>query len=251
MHDNPTRNDNEEEMIALLRTLRVEATREDHFEERFVCDFHERMAREAVCRPARRLFWEHLVHAVRNVLRPRRLLWGSAAVGVPALAAVVALLATGSGENPAANSVTQEYLVSVDAMPVEVSPFVEETAPEPVPVHVDGVVTKAAQPLRNRSVKRRKTYPGAARAMMARTDVSNEKLVIVDGVAHTSMEMQPRKKTYAELLDVIRSAEYPAYRLDLAEESELHLQDDADIYRYYYSIDAEEEIEDMPLRITQ
>ena len=43
----------EEEIIALLGSLKKEPTPEADFEERFLCDFHELVAREVVCTPAR------------------------------------------------------------------------------------------------------------------------------------------------------------------------------------------------------
>lgn len=66
-----------QEIVVLLRSLRVEATPEAHFEERFLYDFRERLVQEAVCRPARILLWEHLVHCLRNICRRRRLIWGA------------------------------------------------------------------------------------------------------------------------------------------------------------------------------
>lgn len=73
-----------EELVVLLRTLRVEATPEAYFEERFLYEFHERLAQEVVSRPARVLLWEHLLQALSNIGR-RRLLWGASSVSLGAL----------------------------------------------------------------------------------------------------------------------------------------------------------------------
>ena len=73
-----------EEICVLLRSLRIEATPEAHFEERFVYDFRERLVREAVCRPARALVWEHLLQVLSN-LGGRRLAWSLSSFGVGAL----------------------------------------------------------------------------------------------------------------------------------------------------------------------
>lgn len=73
-----------EEIRVLLRTLRIEATPEANFEERFLWDFRERLAREAVCRPARALLWEHVLQAIHN-LGGRKLAWSLSSFGVGAL----------------------------------------------------------------------------------------------------------------------------------------------------------------------
>lgn len=86
----------EAEITVLLRTLRIEVTQEANFEERFMYDFRERLAREAVCRPARALLWEHLLHMLTNVGK-RRLLWGGASV-TAAVCVVVMALQPGAGE---------------------------------------------------------------------------------------------------------------------------------------------------------
>lgn len=57
----------EEELTQLLALLRVEPVAEADYEERFLANFHERIAREAVCRPARTLLWEHLKQVLANV----------------------------------------------------------------------------------------------------------------------------------------------------------------------------------------
>lgn len=72
------------EIRAMLSALRIEATPEAHFEERFIYEFHERLVREAVSRPARALLWEHLLHIVHN-LGGRRLAWGMSSFGAGVL----------------------------------------------------------------------------------------------------------------------------------------------------------------------
>lgn len=76
---------NENDLVALLASLRLEATPEANFEERFLYDFHERVAREAVCRPARKLLWEHIRQFLSN-FGGRKLAYGASTLGAGALA---------------------------------------------------------------------------------------------------------------------------------------------------------------------
>lgn len=75
----------ENDLVALLATLRKEATPEANFEERFLYDFHERVAREAVCRPARTLLWEHIRQFLSNLGR-RKLAYSASTLGAGVLA---------------------------------------------------------------------------------------------------------------------------------------------------------------------
>lgn len=75
----------EEDLVALLTSLRKEATPEAHFEERFLYDFHERIAREAVCRPARTLLWEHIRQFLSN-LCGRKLAYSASTLGAGMIA---------------------------------------------------------------------------------------------------------------------------------------------------------------------
>lgn len=75
----------EEQLTQLLATLRVETTREAEFEERFLYDFHERVAMAAVVRPARYQLWEHLMQALTN-FGGRRLAYGASSLGIGAFA---------------------------------------------------------------------------------------------------------------------------------------------------------------------
>lgn len=60
----------EEELIGLLASLRKDPSPEANFEERFIHVFRERVASYAVTRPARKVFWEHLLLRLTNI--PKR-----------------------------------------------------------------------------------------------------------------------------------------------------------------------------------
>lgn len=77
--------ESEAQLVALLATLRVKPTEEADFESRFLCEFHERVAREVVCCPARRRLWSHLMQFVDNFGRGR-LAFGASALGLVAVA---------------------------------------------------------------------------------------------------------------------------------------------------------------------
>lgn len=72
------------EFARLLRVLLVEPTPEAHFEERFLSDFRERVEREAVCRSARSVLWEHVCMFMGNI-GIRRVAWGATTFGLGAL----------------------------------------------------------------------------------------------------------------------------------------------------------------------
>ncbi len=72
------------DLVCLLRTLRVESTPEAQFEERFIYNFRERVEREAVCRSARSIFWEHLRMFLENV-GIRHIALGASTFGMGAL----------------------------------------------------------------------------------------------------------------------------------------------------------------------
>lgn len=74
-----------EEWIALLAELKLEATPEADFEARFLYDLHERIAQEAVCRPARKLLWEHILQMLTNI-GGRKIAYGASTLGLGALA---------------------------------------------------------------------------------------------------------------------------------------------------------------------
>lgn len=77
--------DAEERLLMLLASMKEEATPEAAFEERFVYDFHERIARETVCCPAHRRMWEHVLQILSN-FGLRRLAYGASTLGIGALA---------------------------------------------------------------------------------------------------------------------------------------------------------------------
>ncbi len=76
----------EAELVTLLVSLKVEPAPEADFEERFLCDLRERVARESVCCPARRLLWDHILQVFAN-FGPRRLAYGASTLGLGVLAA--------------------------------------------------------------------------------------------------------------------------------------------------------------------
>lgn len=87
----------EPELISLLATLRVEAAPEADFEGRFLCDLRDRIAREAVCRPARTLLWEHITQFLTNLIHRRRLTLGATACGTFALCSAYFAWSPGGG----------------------------------------------------------------------------------------------------------------------------------------------------------
>ncbi len=82
--------ESEAQLVALLATLRVEPTEELDFESRFLSEFHERVAREAVCCPARRHLLSHLLQMVENLGRGR-LAFGASATGLALVAVCFAM----------------------------------------------------------------------------------------------------------------------------------------------------------------
>jgi hypothetical protein len=62
----------EEKIIKLLSSLRVEPAPEADFEGRFLAEFKNRMARDSVIKPARALLWEHIRQFIDNVGGVRR-----------------------------------------------------------------------------------------------------------------------------------------------------------------------------------
>ena len=76
--------DETQELTALLRVLRVEATPEAYFEERFLQDFRRRVEREMVCRPMHSLVWEH-ISMLMDHFGMRRVALSASAFGLGAL----------------------------------------------------------------------------------------------------------------------------------------------------------------------
>lgn len=76
----------EDDIIGLLATLRIEPQPEANFEDRFVHDFRDRVARYAVTRPARKLLWEHILLRLTGIGK-LKLACGATTLGVSALVA--------------------------------------------------------------------------------------------------------------------------------------------------------------------
>lgn len=83
----------EEQLVTLLSSLKVEYTEEADFEGRFLSEFHERVTREAVCCPARRHLFAHLLQMMDNFGRGR-LAFGASALGLLAVAVCFAAYPT-------------------------------------------------------------------------------------------------------------------------------------------------------------
>lgn len=101
--------ESEEQLVALLATLRVEPAEELDFEGRFLSEFHDRVAREAVCCPARRHLFAHLLQLLENFGRGR-LAFGASALGLVSVAVGFAMY---PAENAAAG--TTAAVAKVDA----------------------------------------------------------------------------------------------------------------------------------------
>ena len=75
----------EETLVAILATMRVQATPEADFEERFLYNFHERVTQEIVCTPAHRRALDHVLQALQN-FGMGKIAFGTSALGIGALA---------------------------------------------------------------------------------------------------------------------------------------------------------------------
>ena len=97
--------ESEEQLVALLATLKVEQVKEADFEGRFLEEFHERVARETVCCPARRRLFDHIMQMLENIGRGRQA-FGVSAAGRAIVAVAFALYPTEQvgGETAAALS---------------------------------------------------------------------------------------------------------------------------------------------------
>ena len=109
--------DTEEQLVALLATLRVTTTEEADFEGRFLSEFHERVARETVCCPARRRLFAHLLQLIDNFGRGR-LAFGVSATGLCVLAVAYAMYPAGQAGVETAASVSAELQKSPLVLPV-------------------------------------------------------------------------------------------------------------------------------------
>lgn len=109
--------ESEEQLVALLATLRVTPAEEADFESRFLYDFHERVAREAVCCPARRHLLAHLLQMLDNFGRSK-LAFGASALGLGVLAVCFAVYPDAQDAADTAASVVREKQVSPLVLPV-------------------------------------------------------------------------------------------------------------------------------------
>ena len=75
----------EARLVAILATMKVQATPEADFEERFLYNFHERVTQEIVCTPAHRRALDHIFQAFQN-FGMRKIAYGSSALGIGAIA---------------------------------------------------------------------------------------------------------------------------------------------------------------------
>lgn len=118
----------EDDIVSLLSSLRQEPHPEANFEDRFVHDFRERVARYAVTRPARKVLWEHILLRLTNI---GKLKW---ACGATTLG--VGVLAAGFFSWPSDNAAEQNRLapaigsarVVAKASPSDVQPVVVESS---------------------------------------------------------------------------------------------------------------------------
>lgn len=87
----------DDELVALLNSLKVEPSSEADFEGRFLHDFRNRLAQQALLRPARKLLWEHLLLKITNFGKLKWAACGATSLGVGVLA--VGLLTWNSGDS--------------------------------------------------------------------------------------------------------------------------------------------------------
>ncbi|MBO5684297.1 MAG: hypothetical protein J6R92_05060 [Akkermansia sp.] len=126
--------DSEEQLVALLATLRVNATEEADFEGRFLCEFHERVAREAVCCPARRHMFTHMLQMLENLGRGR-LAFGASAMGLCVLAVGYAMYPAETAGADTTASVAGENHASPLVLPVLSDDLAECTTIRVEPAH--------------------------------------------------------------------------------------------------------------------
>ena len=141
----PSMPETEEELVALLASLKVEYTNEADFEGRFLAEFHERVAREAVCCPARRHLLAHVLQMLDNFGRGR-LAFGASAMGVVLLAVAFAVYPTETTRVDTAATVAGERYLSPLQMPALSSDLVDCTSVrvnQPVSVFDNNGITVA------------------------------------------------------------------------------------------------------------
>lgn len=116
----------EERLVELLVLLREEPVAEADYEERFVQNLRDRIARDAVCCPARTLLWEHIKQRISNISL-RKWVWGTGiCCGVGVLG--VSLLVPQPKGAPLAVASVKSPVASV-AIPVSDTSFARLCAP--------------------------------------------------------------------------------------------------------------------------
>lgn len=108
--------ESEEQLVALLASLKVEQVEEADFEGRFLEEFHERVAREAVCCPARRHLFSHMAQQLCNFGRGR-LAFGASALGLGVVAVAFSLYPAETGTVDTAASVVVDRKLPLMQMP--------------------------------------------------------------------------------------------------------------------------------------
>lgn len=108
--------ESEEQLVTLLATLKVERVEEADFEGRFLEEFHERVAREAVCCPARRHLFSHIAQLLDNFGRGR-LAFGVSSLGLGIVAVAFALYPAEKGAVDTAASVAADRKLPLMQMP--------------------------------------------------------------------------------------------------------------------------------------
>ncbi|MBR3902986.1 MAG: hypothetical protein IKJ29_04930 [Akkermansia sp.] len=125
--------ESEEQLVALLATLKVEQVPEADFESRFLAEFHERVARDTVCCTARRRLLSHVLQLVDNFGRGR-LAFGASALGLGILAICFSLFPAGHGGVETAASVSHERKITpLQQMPALSDDLAECTTIQVVP----------------------------------------------------------------------------------------------------------------------
>lgn len=87
----------EEELTSLLSDLKIDAAPEADFESRFLHDFRERVAADAVTKSARSLLWDHIKMMFSNMGKQK---WAFGATSLCACGLAIGLLTWPSDDKP-------------------------------------------------------------------------------------------------------------------------------------------------------